>query len=174
MFVFSYRGHESESMKKCFKIRRNACKQHLRLFTFFFTKIVIFTKRDVWDVIASYPTAVRPCSLALAAIPVTQVSVVRLFSAMWLLLSDLRSRLKQDAVEAMLLLLLRTNMIWIWSEEINDPAAGILFIWGGGGRSDQAGMSGIRIFRPKEWKPKSIGNVTFLFFRLGGGDSLDY
>ena len=82
----------------------------MRLFTFF-TKIEIFTKRDVWDVIASYPTAVRPCSLALAAIPVTQVSVVRLFSAMWLLLSDLHSRIKQDAVEAMLLLLLRTNMI---------------------------------------------------------------
>ena len=57
----------------------------------------------------SYPTAVRPCSLALAALPVTQVSVERLFSAMRLLLSDLRSRLKQDAVEAMLLL--RTNMI---------------------------------------------------------------
>jgi hypothetical protein len=39
---------------------------------------------------------------------VTQVSVERLFSAMRLLLSDLRSLLKQDAVEAMLLL--RANM----------------------------------------------------------------
>ena len=55
----------------------------------------------MWDVIPSYPTAVRPCSLALAALPVTQVSVERLFS-MRLLLS--RSRLKKDAVEAMLLL----------------------------------------------------------------------
>ena len=66
--------------------------------------------QDVWDVIPSYRTAVRPCSLALAALPVTQVSVERLFSAMKLLLSDLRSRLMQDsAVGAMLLL--RANMI---------------------------------------------------------------
>ena len=65
----------------------------------------------MWEDIPSYPTAVRPCSVALAAIPVTQVGVERLFSAMWLLLSDLWTRLKQDAVETMLLLLLRTNMI---------------------------------------------------------------
>ena len=58
-----------------------------------------------------YPTttAVRPCKLELAALPVAQVSVERLFSAKRLLLSDLRSRLKQDAVEAVLLL--RTSMI---------------------------------------------------------------
>ena len=36
------------------------------------------------------PTAVQPCSLALAALPVKQVSVERLFSAIRLLLSDLR------------------------------------------------------------------------------------
>ena len=65
----------------------------------------------MWEDIPSYPTAVRPCSVVLAVIPVTQVSVERLFSAMWLLLSDLWTRLKQDAVETMLLLLLRTNMI---------------------------------------------------------------
>ena len=71
--------------------------------------VEIFTKRDVWDVISSYPTAVRPCSLALVALPVTQVSVERLFSAIRLLLSDLRYWLMQDAVEAMFLL--RTNII---------------------------------------------------------------
>ena len=60
-----------------------------------------FTKKDVGDVILSYPTAMRSCSRALAALPVTQVSVERLFSAMELLLSDLRSWLKQDTVEAM-------------------------------------------------------------------------
>ncbi|KAF0292196.1 hypothetical protein FJT64_009767 [Amphibalanus amphitrite] len=43
-------------------------------------------------------------ALALAALPVTQVSIERLFSAMRLLLTDLRSRFKQDAVEAILLL----------------------------------------------------------------------
>ena len=57
----------------------------------------------VWDVIPSYPTEARPCSLALAALPVTQISVERLF-AMKSLLSGLLSRLKQDAVEAMILL----------------------------------------------------------------------
>ena len=51
----------------------------------------------------------RPCNLALAALLVTQVSVERLFSAMRLLLSDLLSRLNQDAVEAVFLL--RTSMI---------------------------------------------------------------
>ena len=51
----------------------------------------------------------RPCHLALAALPVTQGSVGRLFFAIRLLLSDLRSRLKQGAVEAMLLF--RTNML---------------------------------------------------------------
>ena len=55
------------------------------------------------------PHCVRPCNLALAALPVAQVSIERLFSAIRLLLSDPRSRLKQDAVEAMLLL--HTSMI---------------------------------------------------------------
>ena len=46
----------------------------------------IFTKRDAWDVIPFYPTAVRLFNQALAALPVTQVSIERLFSAMRLLL----------------------------------------------------------------------------------------
>ena len=57
----------------------------------------------------SFPTAVRPCNLEPAALPVTQVSFGRLFSAIRLLLSDMRSRLKQDAVDA--IFLLRTKMI---------------------------------------------------------------
>ena len=48
--------------------------------------VEIFTKRDPWDVIPSYPTAVRLSNLALSALPMTQVSVERLFSAMRLLL----------------------------------------------------------------------------------------
>ena len=51
-----------------------------------------------------FPPLLRYCP----ALPVTQVSVEWLFSAVRLLLSDLRSRLKQDA-EAMLLL--HTNEI---------------------------------------------------------------
>ena len=71
--------------------------------------VEIVTKSDVWDVIPSYPTAVRRCCLALAALPVTRVSVEWLFPAMRLLQSDLRFWPKQDAAEAMPLL--RTNMI---------------------------------------------------------------
>lgn len=64
--------------------------------------------KDVWEVMKSYPDGVKvPCSV-LAALPVTQVSVERLFSAMKLLITDLRSRLKPDVVDAMLLL--RTNL----------------------------------------------------------------
>ena len=63
----------------------------------------------LWDDIPSHHTAVRPCSRALAALPVKRVSVERLFSAIRLLLSDLWSRLRQDAVEAKPSL--RTNMI---------------------------------------------------------------
>ena len=57
----------------------------------------------MWDVIPSYPTALRLCNFTLAALPVTQVGVERLFSAVRLPLSDLLSRLRQDAVEAVLL-----------------------------------------------------------------------
>ena len=71
--------------------------------------VEIFTKRDTWEVIPSYPTAVLLCNQALTALPVTQVNVEWLFSAMRLLLLDLWSPLKQDAVEAMLLLC--TSMI---------------------------------------------------------------
>ena len=57
----------------------------------------------------SYPDGVKvPCSV-LAALPVTQVSIERLFSAMKLLLTDLQSGLKPDVVEAMLVLC--TNLL---------------------------------------------------------------
>ena len=71
--------------------------------------VEIFTKRDAWEVIPSYSTVVLLCNQAFAVLPVTQVNVEWLFSAMRLLVSDLRSLLQQDAVEAMLLLC--TNMI---------------------------------------------------------------
>ena len=60
---------------------------------------------------SSHPTLLRCESLnqPLAALPVTQVSVELLSFAMSLLLKDLRSLRKQDAVEVMLLL--RTIMI---------------------------------------------------------------
>ena len=64
---------------------------------------------DAWDVIPSYDTEVRLSSQTLAAFSVTKVSVERLFFAMMILPPDLRSLLKQNATEAMLLL--RKNMI---------------------------------------------------------------
>ena len=65
--------------------------------------------KDVWEVMRSYPDGVKvPCSV-LAALPVTQVSIERLFSAMKLLLTDLQSGLKPDVVEAMLVLC--TNLL---------------------------------------------------------------
>ena len=67
--------------------------------------VEIFTKRNAWDVIPSYPTAER--RICNHALPVTQVSVERLFSAMRLLLLGMQSWIKQDAVETILC----TNMI---------------------------------------------------------------
>ena len=65
---------------------------------------------ESWDVHPILPhCGAAPCSLVLAALPVTQVSVEWLFSAMRLLLLGLRSWLKQVAVERMLLF--HTNMI---------------------------------------------------------------
>ena len=62
-----------------------------------------------WDERLGFLTKGRGISdHALAALPVTQASVER-FSAMRLLLLDLRSLLKRDAIEAMLLV--RTSMI---------------------------------------------------------------
>ena len=73
----------------------------------------LLANKDVSDAMPSYPspTAVLPCSLEPAELrlPAKQVSVERLFSAMRLFLSDPRSQLKRDAVEAVLML--RTNMI---------------------------------------------------------------
>lgn len=64
---------------------------------------------DVWDVIPRYPSGSQQFSYFLGALLVTQVSVERLFSAMKLIITDLRSRLKPDVVEAMLLI--RSNLL---------------------------------------------------------------
>ena len=54
------------------------------------------------------------------------------------------------------------NMIWTneWSVSRNS----FVCVWGGADAIRQAWViTGISIFRLKEWKPKSIGNITFLF-----------
>ena len=51
-----------------------------------------------------YPEIIKDVCLILSCLPVTQVSVERLFSSLKLLKSDLRSRLKDDILENMLFL----------------------------------------------------------------------
>ena len=61
----------------------------------------------VWQYIARLPLEVRQIANVLTAMPTTQVSVERLFSALKLLKSDMRGSLKVDLLNAMLSL--RTN-----------------------------------------------------------------
>lgn len=55
----------------------------------------------------AYPNGLKPAAMTLTAMPVSQVSVERLFSGLKFLLSDQRASMKADLVEA--LLFLRTN-----------------------------------------------------------------
>ena len=57
-------------------------------------------RRGVRNIIRCYPEGVQAPCLVLTALPVTQVSVQRLFSANNLLMTDLRSRLKPVVFEA--------------------------------------------------------------------------
>ena len=65
--------------------------------------------RKLKDPISSYPIAIKEVARLLQAMPPTQVSVERLFSALKLQKSDLRNRIKADALDA--LLLLKANSI---------------------------------------------------------------
>ena len=60
--------------------------------------------RKLKDPISSYPIAIKEVARLLQAMPPTQVSVERLFSALKLQKSDLRNRIKADALDALLLL----------------------------------------------------------------------
>ena len=63
------------------------------------------TKKDLLTLIKEdYPTELKDVSLLLYAKPVTQVSVERLFSALKIFKSDRRSQLKEDILNACLLL----------------------------------------------------------------------
>jgi len=52
----------------------------------------------------SWPKVLQDVALLLLAMPVTQVSVERLFSALKLIKTDSRNRLKVDILDALLLL----------------------------------------------------------------------
>ena len=54
-----------------------------------------------------YPEMVREVARVVTALPPTQVSVERLFSALKIIRSDLRTSMKEDLTEA--ILFLRTN-----------------------------------------------------------------
>ena len=63
--------------------------------------------KTVFDVLQVFPENVRQHCAAISGLPVTQVSVERLFSALKLLLTDTRSRLKDDDLQAVLFLRVR-------------------------------------------------------------------
>ena len=65
-------------------------------------------KNNLFEAIDLYPEEIKEVSRLLATMPVTQVSVKRLFSALKLLKSDLRSKLKDDIISDVLLL--RANL----------------------------------------------------------------
>ena len=66
------------------------------------------TLKRLRDPIENYPEVLQEVARILRAMPPTQVSVERLFSALRLFKTDLRSCLKEDILHA--LLLLKANM----------------------------------------------------------------
>ena len=64
-------------------------------------------KLTVQEVIPSYPEIIRDAAMIVTALPPTQVSVERLFSALRFIKSDSRASMKEDIIEA--ILFLRTN-----------------------------------------------------------------
>ena len=65
------------------------------------------SKVTVLQAIDMYPEMVREVARVVTALPPTQVSVERLFSALKIIRSDLRTSMKEDLTEA--ILFLRTN-----------------------------------------------------------------
>lgn len=65
------------------------------------------SKLNLQQAISLYPDSVKEVARVVTALPPTQVSVERLFSALKLIKTDLRASLKEDAIDA--ILFLRTN-----------------------------------------------------------------
>ena len=70
-------------------------------------KIDRSSKMSVMNAIPLYPAILQDVAYAVTALPPTQVSVERLFSALRIIRSDLRTSMKEDLLEA--ILFLRTN-----------------------------------------------------------------
>lgn len=62
------------------------------------------SKLNVEDAIAIYPEIIRNAARSVTAMPPTQVSVERLFSTLKIIKTDLRSSMKDDLAEAILIL----------------------------------------------------------------------
>lgn len=71
-------------------------------------KINRLTKVTVKEALPQYPDIIKDAAMAVTALPPTQVSVERLFSALRIIKSDLRAAMKEDLIEA--ILFLRTNV----------------------------------------------------------------
>ena len=65
------------------------------------------SKMTVMDAISPYPAILQKVAYTVTALPSTQVSVERLYSALRIIHSDLRTSMKDDLLEA--ILFLRTN-----------------------------------------------------------------
>ncbi|CAK8690141.1 unnamed protein product [Clavelina lepadiformis] len=65
------------------------------------------SKVAIMDAISMYPDILQKVAYSVTALPPTQVSVERLFSALRIIRSDLRCSMKEDLTEA--ILFLRTN-----------------------------------------------------------------
>lgn len=61
-------------------------------------------KLEVCDAIKLYPSIIKKLALVVTAMPPTQVSVERLFSALKLIKSDVRASMKEDLIESILFL----------------------------------------------------------------------
>ena len=62
------------------------------------------SKTSLQEIIKGYPKIIREVALNVIAIPLTQVSMERLFSVLKLMKTDLRASMKENLVEAMLFL----------------------------------------------------------------------
>ena len=62
------------------------------------------SKVPVTDAISRYPSILQKVAYTVTALPSTQVSVERLYSALHIIRSDLRTSMKEDLLEAILFL----------------------------------------------------------------------
>lgn len=86
---------------------RDKFRQAFSIVTNEVEKVTRFSGMDVKTAINAYPELIRDTARIITALPPTQVSVERLFSALKLLKSDNRASLDANVLEAMLFL--RTN-----------------------------------------------------------------